>query len=189
MHVRLLHSLTCLPPCLLPCHTYTTHKHPKKSITGGPACTAIPSNCGTSAGSPCCPMPYHIASNPPLTRYGCPKDMFCNYDDAPKPASNTTAVGITSSALPRGTCQPNTADCGQFGKKCCVFTGGSATGFRCGAQYGQPGPKGYCAGWMKAEGAATSTPLNDLVCKQCPDKVDASMEKTNPSAFFSCRTN
>lgn len=125
-------------------------------------------------------MPYHIASNPSLQRYGCPKDMFCNYDTTPAPP------GVPN-ALPRGTCLPNAPDCGQFGKSCCVFTGGSSTGLRCGAQYGQSGRKGYCANPPGYPGP-NEAPLKDLVCTPCPDQVDPSLEKTNPSLYFSCKT-
>lgn len=160
-----------------------THFNPVSAPlpTGGPACTAIPSDCGSGQGSACCPMPYHIAANPTLQRYGCPKDMFCNY--TPRPA------GSPSTALPSGTCEPNSADCGQFGKRCCVFTGGAATGFRCGAQYGQSGPKGYCSNPPGYTGKGQA-PFKDLICTQCPpsEQLDPSLEKTNPELYYSCKT-
>jgi len=143
--------------------------------TGYGACTAIPADCGTGQGSPCCPMPYHVASNPTLQRYGCnSNNQFCNYGSS------------TGGALPSGTCETNPPDCGQFGKKCCIFTGGSSTGMRCGAQYGQSGPKGYCANPPGYKGT-NQAPLKDLVCTQCPDTLDPSTEKTNPSLYFACK--
>jgi len=141
---------------------------------GNGACTAIPADCGTGPGSPCCPMPYHVDSNPKLQRYGCPDNQFCNYDNS------------TTGALPSGTCKPNPSDCGQFGKKCCIFTGGAATGMRCGAQYGQSGPKGYCANPVGYKGT-NHAPLKDLVCTQCPDALDPSLEKSNPNWYFACK--
>jgi hypothetical protein len=143
--------------------------------TGNGACTAIPDNCGTGPGTPCCPMPYHVDSNPKLQRYGCLNNQFCNYGNS------------TTGALPSGTCEPNPSDCGQFGKKCCIFTGGAATGMRCGAQSGQSGPKGYCANPVGYKGA-NQAPLKDLVCTQCPDSVDPGLEKSNPNLYFACKT-
>lgn len=89
--------------------------------------------------------------------------------------------------MPTGTCAQNTPDCGQFGKMCCITTSGAATSTRCGAQYGQSGPKGYCANPAGYKGSGEA-PLKDLICTKCPDSVDPSLEKTNPSMYFACKS-
>jgi hypothetical protein len=160
----------CLPSTMCcPCHT------------GNGDCMAIPKNCGTGPGTPCCPMPYHTDSNPPLSmkQYGCGTDakMFCNY---------ITIPGQKQTGLPSGTCELNPSDCGQFGKKCCITTGGSATGMRCGGPWGSTGV-GYCANPADYKGSGEA-PLKDLICTPCPAKLDPSLEKTNPTLYFSCKT-
>jgi len=141
---------------------------------GAYACTAIPKDCGTGKGSPCCPYLYKIATNPQVTRIGCPDKMFCSYDDKPSVNPDTSLQpGFNS-----GTCDINPPDCGQFGKPCCIFTSGAATGMQCGAQYGQSGPKGYCAG---PNGEQMYVQNKDMVCRQCP--ADASK---NSQKYFGC---
>lgn len=163
-----------------------------QSSAGAYPCRAVPKNCGTGPGTPCCPSTYHISVNPPLTNIGCGgKDSsgrvnFCNYES--KEAS-TQPPGYD---WPTGTCTANPLNCGTFGKPCCVFTGGGATGTKCGPYfgepgYGTPGSKGYCANPPGYKGTGQA-PLKDLICTQCPDKVVDSAKRGDPELYFSCQS-
>lgn len=138
-------------------------------------------------GSPCCPYTYKTAQNPPLERYGCPRNMFCNYDFKPAAAKGNITDSSLSPAFPSGTCEINPSDCGQFGKACCIYSSGAATGTKCGAEWGQPGQKGYCANPPGFKGP-NMAPYKDQICTRCPDRVDSSAKETNPSMYFSCQT-
>ena len=102
--------------------------------------------------------------------------MFCNYDVI-KPGNATADAALMKRPYPTGTCLANKPDCGQFGKSCCVFTSGAATGTKCGAQWGESGPKGYCAG---PNGQQMYVWNKDLVCGQCPANV------SHPQEYFGC---
>jgi hypothetical protein len=149
--------------------------------TGSGACTAIPSNCVQGPGTPCCPITYKTAANPPLQRSGCPGPAgFCNYADTP---SSRPPPALQS--LPSGTCAENAPDCGQFNRSCCITTAGSSTGLRCGGSFQQPGPKGYCATPPPPRPGYTSkfqAPLKDLVCLQCPGTIP----EADKSKYLGC---
>jgi hypothetical protein len=106
------------------------------------ACTAVAPDCGTGPGKPCCPFAHKIAANPKLKRTGCADPLFCNYDFTPAAADLT--LDHMPASVP-GTCEANTAECGQFGKGCCITTGPSATLMSCGARWNETGQRGYCA--------------------------------------------
>lgn len=131
-----------------PCHTNTpTHTRNNTQTTGVYACTAVPPECGTAAGSPCCPFADKISTNPPLPRTGCGSNtsLFCNYDVVGLPKAVLSVKPEYLSAAVSGTCEANAADCSQFGKSCCVTTGPTSTSFVCGARWNETGQRGYCA--------------------------------------------
>lgn len=110
---------------------------------GAYACTAVAPECGTGPGKPCCPFAYKVATNPQLQRMGCADSLFCNYDVSPAAVADMK-LDYMPASMP-GTCEANPADCGQFGKGCCIATGPSATSMSCGARWNQTGQRGYCA--------------------------------------------
>lgn len=84
-----------------------------------------------------------------------------------------------------GTCKANAPGCGDIGKNCCVSTGGSGSGIKCGAYPGSPGQKGYCAdppGW---KGPAKPSEA-DQICTACPDVVPESWKESNIQAYSRC---
>lgn len=150
---------------------------------GSYSCFKVEQNCGTDPGTPCCPSMYHISSNPSMPRPDCgASNAFCNYEGA-------------GPGFPywKGTCGVNAPDCGRIGKKCCISTGGGATGTKCGPYFGEPGfgtpgSKGYCAD-AAGKGLAGGTRLGDLICTRCPDKVDSSTKQTNPLFYYACASD
>lgn len=140
---------------------------------GAYACTAVAPDCGTGPGKPCCPFAYKIATNPQLKRTGCSEPLFCNYDFSPAAAAaniSSTDLDHMPAAQP-GTCEANAADCGQFGKSCCITTAASATGMACGARWNETGQRGYCAdpfdagnsaGQQAAAGGGASGTIQDV---------------------------
>lgn len=101
------------------------------------------------------PSAQSMRSNPPLPRVGCPSPLYCNLDGKE-----------ASIALFSGTCMRNTADCGQFGKKCCISTEGGSQVTEC--------KGGYCANppdykEVDSNGKPKEAPFADRVCTRCPD--------------------
>jgi hypothetical protein len=116
------------------------------SPAGAYACTAVAPDCGTGPGKPCCPFAFKIDTNPQLKRTGCSDPLFCNYDVSPAAAANISSTDLDHMpASQPGTCEANAADCGQFGKSCCITTAPSSTGMACGARWNETGQRGYCA--------------------------------------------
>jgi hypothetical protein len=108
------------------------------------------------------------------------ENEFCDYSTA------TSKNPDEDPAYNAGTCRANEPGCGEIGKKCCVFTGGAASGIKCGAYPGSPGLKGYCAdppGW-KGPGKPSES---QQICTACPAKVDESMKDSNPDMYSRCR--
>lgn len=153
-------------------------------VKGAYNCAPVPKDCGTGAGKPCCPALYRTVTNPvfsdPTMGQGCARGgntMFCNYDVI-NPGNATADAALMKRPYPTGTCLANKPDCGQFGKSCCVFTSGAATGTKCGARWGESGPKGYCSG---PNGQQMYVQNKEMVCSQCP--ANASQ---NPQKYFGC---
>ncbi|KAF8062806.1 hypothetical protein HT031_004136 [Scenedesmus sp. PABB004] len=135
-------------------------------------CRRVPAGCGAAPGAPCCPSLYHVASNPALPSPSiCAGDAFCDYLRPGEPGFNPD--------WPAGTCTANRPGCGAIGASCCISTGGVSVDARCGAGWGQPGPKGYCA----YPGGKATRDMRDQACRACPA---ASVVAANPSAYWGC---
>jgi hypothetical protein len=101
-------------------------------------CAAIPKNCGTGEGTPCCPTSYGASYNPSLPRYDCgqgkispsAENFCCNHGD-PK---TVKYPGYDNIFMP-GVCYKNKPDCDEWGKACCHGTGGSAASDVCGWRF------------------------------------------------------
>jgi hypothetical protein len=124
---------------------------------GAYACTSVAPDCGTGPGKPCCPFAYKISTNPPLNRTGCADKLYCNYDFTPAVAATELKLELLPASVP-GTCEANAADCGKFGKGCCIATGPSATSISCGARWEETGQRGYCADPFDSNNSAGPQP-------------------------------
>lgn len=123
---------------------------------------ALPADCGTKAGAPCCPSTWRTGTQPLLRKRQCPNNMFCQFDKEKGPKFPGSDL---LSSTP-GLCVANGPDCGKLGQRCCVSNEGCCTSTTCTPENGK---KGYCANQPSGK-------LQDLICTQCPDIVDASFE-------------
>jgi hypothetical protein len=134
----------------------------------------VASDCGAS-GKACCPSLYHLSHNPQLPesiqkRGLCSGTAMCKTDPTPPGGS----YWLT------GTCVDNKPGCGEFGKGCCIQTTSVTTNMRCGVNYWEAGPKGYCA---YPEGKSTGD-LRDMLCSPCPPPATVAADKSNK--YFGC---
>eukprot|EP00775_Hariotina_reticulata_P009346 gene9346-9509_t len=141
-------------------------------------CQKVAADCGSAAGKSCCPSQYHIGINPPLPNNAHnPGNELCNA------AKNLFCQSTADASAPDGfnrTCVANKPDCGKFGKSCCIVSTGVTTNMICGASWGQPGPKGYCA---YPRGTSHTDDLREQLCLQCPAPVVAAAD---PMTYFGC---
>ena len=144
-------------------------------MAAGYGCVSVPKDCGKE-GSPCCPSSYRTATNPRLGRSVCGKDnLFCELDrkNGPQyPGSDLVVYGA-------GTCRANPADCGKLGKPCCACNGGATTSLTCQPENGR---KGYCA-TSSGVTFANADKLGDLLCTQCPDKIDKALKSSDLNIY------
>lgn len=198
-HTQFDDQFSRLPMCTDPdtaCFYFAWQRGPGMSAPdyyaankGAYACTRVTPTCGQKAGSACCPSLYHIHSNPPqLPGRGSmcadsgsgsgTKGLWC---DIPfDPSRKTTDWALMPKMEVEGACVANEPDCGQFGKSCCVYTGGAATSLMCGAQWSDPAdkPRGYCAP------PPLGVSYKKYVCNQCPSP--AVVAKAKPEEFMGC---
>lgn len=149
----MMQPISCMLCCFFP------------AIAGAYPCAAVPADCGSAAGKPCCPTLYRVSTNPQLEKQGCwgavsGSTLYCKYED---PGPNVELAFIP------GTCVANPPDCGTLGRPCCIATTSSSNTVSC--KSGPGGTALYCD--MK----------DNNTCKVCP---------TNPTpanSWADCRSD